>query len=245
MPRESGVDVAQESLNSVEPPLLPPRPKRPSSPNWFTVSRISQPKIVNDNVLELVPPRTLRAAIEAQNILEQLAQYIKAADSSGAIQYIQRLYETPNLLPSLMFDHCNPQKIDREVATMIMKYVKSFTTSHPNTWKFDGVGVIGRILVLTCGPSLWWQQNKRHCTIFDLCLQQVGDRFFPICYWLFTAGEDVSDLMLQLLWSGSITWQDNIDRRMACVTFAHDLLRNVNHQVFLEFVHRLLMLPQN
>ena len=220
----------------------------PSSPYCSTASRVPEEttKALNDHILDLVPLRILRAATEVNIILTQLARHLAAADSLGAILFIQRLHDTPGLMPCLMFKDCNHQKTDTAVATMILKYIRSaIIETDAREWRLDAIDVVGRILALVCGRPLSWKQNQRHCEIFEFCVRGLGIHYRSLCLWLFTVGDHTPDLMPHLLQSGNAGYAEEMHRRMVCNTWAHDKLRLFHHQLFEDFTYRLMSLSRH
>ena len=185
------------------PPPLPPRPPPLSSiQNRTSLPFLLQNSWLRDRTLEFIQPDQLRAASKVCNILDLLAIYIDRGDSPGAIEYIQTLYRTHNLLPSTLFSLCSHEKTDCEVVEMSVAFIRSFNINTLKTWRLDGFELIGRILILACGPPTPWNLNQRHCAIFKECLRRVSECLFPLCLWLFTVDGNTALLMPQLLACG-------------------------------------------
>ena len=227
----------EQDMNFIPPPL-PPRPQPPSSLQKRTnLKFLLQESRLRDRTVEFIRPDQLRAASKVCQILDLLAVYVEWGDSPGAIEYIQTLYKTPNLLPSTLFSLCSYEKTDYDVVEMSLAFIRSFSIDNPRTWRLDGFELIGRILILACGPPTPWNPNQRHCAIFRECLRRVGERLFPLCLWLFTVDGNTALLMPQLLACGS--QGGRLDRRLTrtreCWEFGYDVLRHISRRHYLNF----------
>ena len=223
----SAYEVKHEQDMDFMPPPLPPRSQSLSSVQKRTnLQFLLQKSRLHDRTLEFIQPDQLRAASKVCKILDLLAVYIEWGDSPGAIEYIQTLYKTHNLLPSTLFSLCSHEKTDYDVVEMSVAFIRSFNIDTLETWQLDGFELIGCILILACGLPTPWNPNRRHCAIFGECLRRVGERLFPLCVWLFTVDGNTALLMPQLLAGGLQGGgpERRLTRTRECWEFGYDVL---------------------